>query len=801
MHKNAIFGDASGITSPDTAQTVTMVGGSSPLTNEIPASGIVAGEMGALIGQGKKTFSDTSAGYLMGLDSDGTYKWIIGSSSSSADWNVTTANTFTVNGTIVATSGTIGGWVLTSNTLYSLTSGTPTAVPNNGIVMQSGATNVISVYEGTTKRTEMGYLSAGVYGLKGYATNGTTIIFEISDTQQRMAGFYFTDTILRSNTTDATSSIFLDSANSLIRAGVTAGNYITIDGANLRIRSSNYVANVSGFTVEPTLIEAENLVARGIMKGSTFQYDLISAVGGQVMVANSDVLASDMTALDASTLTTRGTTTWAVNDMLVIRSITALGIQEEYLRVTAVGSAPTYSVTRDLAGTFTANTNPIWQQGTTIVKQGVSDGAAAFSGGYLRLFGEGTNAPYYSVYQRTGVAYNAVTERVRMGNLNGFLDYASDIFGIAMGSSAANQANITIDPTNGLRVRNATTSVFTVDNSGNSTLLNLTVGGSLNVSTSGNVRSGQTAYNTGTGWFMEYNAATPRLSLGNPATNYMTWDGTNLTLNGVIITGNGGSSNNSVTTGEAIDGSTTPQIVCVDQADNLMYRADGNATARVQAYGFVTTNASITTAPNVVVSGEVSGFTGLTVGATYYVSDTAGAISTTPSTTTTIPIGTAISATKILLKFGKKCVSRSISITGGTAATGNTDTTFTLGFRPEKIKLRFSVLVNMNGVGRRQYSGVDIEVIDDNTINYTLMYWETANVTVTTSNASTRWVSGAGASYVFDTDQSGADYSTHTFSILSRAVNNFVVRDASTLVAGTGSTSTYSNVYMTIIGE
>ena len=34
----------------------------------------------------------------MGLDSDDeTYKWIIGDSLSSADWNVTTPNTFTIN--------------------------------------------------------------------------------------------------------------------------------------------------------------------------------------------------------------------------------------------------------------------------------------------------------------------------------------------------------------------------------------------------------------------------------------------------------------------------------------------------------------------------------------------------------------------------------------------------------------------------------------------------------------------------------------------------------------------------------
>lgn len=377
------------------------------------------------------------------------------------------AATFSVSnaGSITATSGAIAGWNIISGYIYSLTSGTPTSSPSGGIVMAS--TNpVIIAYEGTDKRLELGYLSSGVFGLKGYATDGATTIFELSNTNQKIASWNFTDTVLRTGATDAASNVLIDAANSLIRLGPTSGNYITVDGANQRIRSSNYVTGVSGMNLDPTLVEAENLVARGIMRGSTFMYDVISAVGGQIIVANADTLASDMTALDASTLTTRGSTTWAANDIIVIRAVTALGIQEEWLRITSAASAPTYTVTRDLASSFAADTNPIWKAGTTISKQGKSDGAATYSGGWLRLFGEGTNSPYYSVFSRTGVAYNAYTEQVRLGNLNGFLDYATDIFGFAVGSSSGSSPNVTIDPTNGLRIRYGTTAVASITASG-----------------------------------------------------------------------------------------------------------------------------------------------------------------------------------------------------------------------------------------------------------------------------------------------------------------------------------------------
>lgn len=226
----------------------------------------------------------------------------------------------------------------------------------------------------------------------------------------------------------------------VLDVGNAGGNYIRIDGPNKRMGTSNFSAGVRGWRADNDgNAEFESLVARGILKGTTFQYDQVSAIGGQLLVTNADVLDADMTALDSSTLTIKGTTTFAVNDILLIRATTALGIQEEYFRVTNAASAPVYTVTRDLAATYAVNTNPIWQKGTTVVKVGKSDGAATYSGGYLQLIGEGTNSPYYAVYERTGVAYNAFTERIRLGNLNGIGSFVSDTYGIFIGDYISGQ--------------------------------------------------------------------------------------------------------------------------------------------------------------------------------------------------------------------------------------------------------------------------------------------------------------------------------------------------------------------------
>lgn len=365
-------------------------------------------------------------------------------------------------GKLTTTSADIGGWIVETGYIYNLQSGTPTASPNDGVVLASGNEALI-VYEDTAKRVEVGYLSVGVYGIKAYATDGTTVIFEASDTQQRMAGWHFTDTLLRSGITDAASNVLIDSANSLIRLGPTTGDYLTADGANLRIRSSNYSSGAfgAGFTLEPDLLEVGNASIRGRIQMATFVASSISAVNGDIVVAvGSDTLNADMTAADASTITITGDMTLAVNDRIRIKE----GFDDEWMVVSNIASAPTYTVTRDSASAYGANANPAWTKGATVVNFGQSGDGGVF------ITANDTNAPFVSVYTHAGSPWSAMTTRLRLGNLNGYLGYVADIYGLGVGSSTAGEANITIEPTNGLRIRTGTTTLFQVDNAGNATI-------------------------------------------------------------------------------------------------------------------------------------------------------------------------------------------------------------------------------------------------------------------------------------------------------------------------------------------
>lgn len=62
----------------------------------------------------------------------------------------------------------------------------------------------------------------------------------------------------------------------------------------------------------------------------------------------------------------------------------------------------------------------------------------------------------------------------------------------------------------------------------------ITYAGAIIIDTAGMIRSGQTAYDTGTGWFIGNVSGTPKLSIGNSSGNKLTWDGTNLSVSGRI---------------------------------------------------------------------------------------------------------------------------------------------------------------------------------------------------------------------------------------------------------------------------
>ena len=101
-------------------------------------------------------------------------------------------------------------------------------------------------------------------------------------------------------------------------------------------------------------------------------------------------------------------------------------------------------------------------------------------------------------------------------------------------------------------------------------------------------------------------------------------------------------------------GGTTANDCVYISASGTVLPADASAEATSRAIGFAQNTALVTEAVNVQMNGVLGGFSGLTSGSRYFLSETAGAItSTMPSTAASevVQVGYGAAATKLLIQF------------------------------------------------------------------------------------------------------------------------------------------------------
>lgn len=103
---------------------------------------------------------------------------------------------------------------------------------------------------------------------------------------------------------------------------------------------------------------------------------------------------------------------------------------------------------------------------------------------------------------------------------------------------------------------------------------------------------------------------------------------------------------NSYTADEAL---LAVDALYISAADNVS-KADASAESTARVIGFAEAGAADTASVNVVSEGVLGGFTGLTAGATYFLSETAGLITTTPPSndeSAVVQVGYAKSTTEL----------------------------------------------------------------------------------------------------------------------------------------------------------
>lgn len=232
-----------------------------------------------------------------------------------------------------------------------------------------------------------------------------------------IAGWEITSTEITKTTTNV--GISIDSSVPAIYVGDLAGDHIVIDGANQRIRSSNYVAGASGFNIDSDTGDAEfnNIVARGMIKTAVFQKDTISSVGGTVVVLQSEALALDMGPTDGSDL-------YLAEDVLNIGDILRMkdGVDDEWMLVDDVDidlGLFRYTVLRDRAGVYASGANPAWKKGQAVVNYGQS------GDGGIELVAGAT--PAMNVFDHSGSPWSSLRQIVVIDEQGIIFDNLSDV--------------------------------------------------------------------------------------------------------------------------------------------------------------------------------------------------------------------------------------------------------------------------------------------------------------------------------------------------------------------------------------
>jgi hypothetical protein len=302
-------------------------------------------------------------------------------------------------------------------------------------------------------------------------------------------------------TTGGSSNLTLNPAGDLV---------LQPAGADV-LPNAGYTVNLGALSNKYLALHASELWVETLVAQNT-----LATIGGRVLVAPTTTLTADLS-IGATSITVKHNNL-ANGDRVYLEANGAV----EFMAITsaASGSGPyTYTVTRNLDGTG-ANA---WYAGDAVLNTGTT------GAGFIDLYSASGvlsgSGPTIVGNVRTGTTYNQVAARWAIGNLNGLYGYGATTYGAAFGDPSA--TNVTVDATNGFRIRSGTTNKFQADTSGN-----LSIVGDLSVGTSGVIRSGATSYAAGTGWILEYNGGTPRLRIGTAAGNRLTWDGTTLAVVG-----------------------------------------------------------------------------------------------------------------------------------------------------------------------------------------------------------------------------------------------------------------------------
>lgn len=244
---------------------------------------------------------------------------------------------------------------------------------------------------------------------------------------------------------------------------INSASELTLNPVGNIILDSQAGATIPGGTIQDDLgaynRKWRTLFAAELYVETLVAQDVISTIGGRIMVAPTTTLIADVSNV-ATTIDVKHNNLQS-GDFVVLQAAPAGIAQIEAMRIVSSATTITggfrYSVTRNLDGSGANN----WLAGDAVVD--ITDG-------YIDLTSTSTMlnhfGPVVAIYDRTSVgSWNGLTATVAMGNIRNFVDFSSDTFGIAIGNNltltpSTGFVGLSADNVNGIRLFNTPLRMF-----------------------------------------------------------------------------------------------------------------------------------------------------------------------------------------------------------------------------------------------------------------------------------------------------------------------------------------------------
>ena len=426
--------------------------------NDITARGVIYATSGEIAGWtinstslARNDATLASAGYLLlgtgnnivRVDSqDATYRiWVGHATAGSAPFRVEkdggiTATDATITGSITATSGTIGGWTVSGNTLTA--TGIVLDAGNQKITVGSAAPNI--VIDGNNKYIRSSNYSANTSGFNIDGTNGS------AEFQNITARGLLKSTVTQTNTQHSTAGTFIVNDASDVLLNDLADDALTID-VKTQTMNRNSMIYMSPDATRREWIRVTNDGA-AITGGYRYTVDRdLENTGAFAFTAGESVITRG-----SASVSTRAPM-WGEGKTGFLYTPTA--------HTPSGGIGSVYGWARAMLGTqgsifagYFTYTKSEFTDGVLMIfgESSFSFGGTGSSayGGWVELEGTENSGPYIGIVRRDGPNATDYQSYGRFGRLAGFLDYgATDDIGIGLGQVGD---SLSWDKTQGMRI-------------------------------------------------------------------------------------------------------------------------------------------------------------------------------------------------------------------------------------------------------------------------------------------------------------------------------------------------------------